>query len=148
MVTTPTVRTLLTRRAGNDRSRAGAGATAHASGDEHHVRAADLFNDVFERFLGSDAADVRPGAGTETLSYRDAQLNAAVRERLGNRLRIGVGNNEFYTLKLGTDHVVDGVAARAANSDHGNPRTQFRGRAGRGNAEVDGHRQSLRLHML
>ncbi len=42
---------------------------------------------------------------------------AAMRQRL----RIGVGDDEFDALQVGADHVVDGVAAGAADTDHGDP---------------------------
>ena len=41
------------------------------------------------------------------------------------RLRVGVGDDEIDALKPGGDHVVDGVAASAADAEHGNPRLQF-----------------------
>ena len=61
--------------AGDDGSRAGAGAAAHAGGHEHHVGAAEfLAQDVFllERGL---AADFRVGAGAEALGQRAAELD-------------------------------------------------------------------------
>ncbi len=41
------------------------------------------------------------------------------------RLRIGVRGDEFDALEPVLDHVVDGIAARAANADDGDPRPQF-----------------------
>ena len=41
------------------------------------------------------------------------------------RLRVGVGDDEIDAFDLGCDHVGDGVAARAADADHGDPRAQL-----------------------
>ena len=41
------------------------------------------------------------------------------------RLGIRVGDDEVDALEPGIDHVVDGVAARAADTENGNPRLQF-----------------------
>ena len=54
-------------RAGDDRRRAGAGAAAHAGGDEAHVRARELVADLVDRLLGGGAADFRLRAGAEAL---------------------------------------------------------------------------------
>jgi hypothetical protein len=42
---------------------------------------------------------------------------------LGERLRVGVGDQELDPFQLGVDHVVDRVAAGAAESDHHDART-------------------------
>ncbi len=42
----------LARRLGDDRRAAGAGAAAHAGGDEHHVGAVEVLVDLRDRFLG------------------------------------------------------------------------------------------------
>ena len=49
----------LARGAGDDRRRAGAGAAAHAGGDEHHVRAGEMIADLLDRLFGGGAADFR-----------------------------------------------------------------------------------------
>ena len=58
------------RRAGDHRRRAGAGAAAHAGGDEGHVRARELVADLVDHLLGGGAADLRLRAGAETLASR------------------------------------------------------------------------------
>ena len=49
-----------------------------------------------------------------------AKLDALFREGLLKRLRIRVGDNEFDALQSAVDHVVDRVAASAADADYGN----------------------------
>ncbi len=91
----------LAHRAGDDRGRAGAGAAAHAGGDEHHVRAFDLREDFFQRLFGAGAADVGAGAGAEALGHLHAHLNLALGLRLGERLRVGVGDDELHAFEPG-----------------------------------------------
>jgi hypothetical protein len=50
----------------DDRSGAGAGAAAHAAGDEHHVRTLERFLDLLARLFGGAAAEFRIHAGAET----------------------------------------------------------------------------------
>ena len=57
----------LLRRPGDDRRRAGAGAAAHAGGDEHHVRAGEVVADLVDHFFGGGAADIGLRAGAEAL---------------------------------------------------------------------------------
>ena len=45
--------------------------------------------------------------------------------RHGQRLRVGVGDDEVDALKSGGDHVVDGIAAGAADAEHGDARLQL-----------------------
>ena len=49
---------------GDDRGRAGASPTAHASGEEDHVCAGKLIANLFQRFLGRRLADLRFRAGS------------------------------------------------------------------------------------
>ena len=87
--------------------------------------------DLLQRLFGGGAADLGPRAGAEALGDGDAELDAAVGERLRQRLRVGVGDDELDALQVGADHVVDGVAAGAADADDGDPRLQLRRRVGR-----------------
>ena len=59
----------LARRAGDHRRGAGAGAAAHAGGDEHHVRAGQMIADLVDHLLGGGAADLRLRAGAETFGH-------------------------------------------------------------------------------
>ena len=53
------------------------------------------------------------------------------------RLSVGVGDEEVDTVKIGVDHVVDGIAAGAADTDYGDAGPQFL--HGLRNRQVDGH---------
>ncbi len=53
---------LLARRGGDDGRRTGAGAAAHAGGDEHHVGAVEELQDFRQRLLGGLTADFGTGA--------------------------------------------------------------------------------------
>ena len=87
--------THLTRYAGNDRGRAGAGAAAHAGGDEEHVRAGDALLDAIHGFIGSHAARFGLAAGTQA---RGAQLHEHAGGAAVQGLRVGVGADEFLSL--------------------------------------------------
>ena len=110
--------------AGDHRCGAGAGAAAHAGGDEHHVRAGDRGADLLDGFLGRGLADLGLGAGAEAFGEVDAELNAVLGARGGERLRVGVGDDELDAVEAGRDHVVDGIAAGAADADDGDARLQ------------------------
>ena len=138
LVTTPMVRMPCSRAAcGDHRRRAGAGAAAHAGGDEHHVGAVEQLQDLGQRFFGGLAADLGARAGAEALGDRDAELDAAVGERLAERLGVGVGDDEFHAFQRGADHVVDGISAGAADADDGDARLNLRLLLRE--TEVDGH---------
>ncbi len=115
----------LARRPGDDRRGAGAGAAAHAGGDEHHVGAVERLHDLLDRLFGGGAADIGPRAGAEAARRADAELDAALGERLRHRLRVGVADQELAADEVGADHVVDGVAAGAADADHADARLQL-----------------------
>ncbi len=68
---------MLARGAGDDRRSAGAGAAAHAGGDEHHVRARELVADLVDHLLGRRAADFGLRAGAEALGHLQAHLDDA-----------------------------------------------------------------------
>ena len=120
----------------DDRRSAGAGAAAHAGGDEHHVRAGQMIADFVDHLLGRRAPHVGLGAGAETLGHLHAHLDDALGLGHGQRLGIGVGDDEVDTLKPSRDHVVDGVAAGSADAKHGQPRLQL---ADIGDLQVDAH---------
>ena len=52
-------------RARHHRRGAGAGAAAHAGGDEHHVGAGQVIADLVDHLLGGGAADIGLRAGAE-----------------------------------------------------------------------------------
>ena len=101
------------RHLGDDRRGAGAGAAAHAGRDEGHVGAAQRVGDLLARRLGVLAADVRLAAGAETRAELQLDAGAHVLQRLG----VGVGADELNALHALADHVLDGIATRAADTD-------------------------------
>ena len=111
----------LARRLGDDRRGAGAGAAAHAGGDEAHVAAREPLDDVLDRLLGRRGADLGPRAGAEPLGHARAELELVAGPALLQRLGVGVRDHELAALERLLDHVVDGVAAGAADADHGDP---------------------------
>ena len=68
----------LAHGARDDGGRAGAGAAAHAGGDEHHVRARKLLHDLGHGFFGAGAADFRLGARAQAFGGGGAKLDAAL----------------------------------------------------------------------
>jgi hypothetical protein len=115
---------------GDDRAGAGPRASAHAGGDEDHVRAIQMLADLRRRFLGRRHAHLRMGSGSEPLGDADPELNAAIGLGEGELLGIGVGDDEFDALKARFDHVVDSVAARSADAEDHDPGLQFLGLGG------------------
>jgi len=81
--------------------------------------------DLVEHLLGGGAADVGLRTRAETPGRRHPYLDDAFGPRGGQGLGICVGYDEIDALEPGIDHVVDGVTARAADAENGNPRLQF-----------------------
>jgi hypothetical protein len=102
------------RHLGHHRAGAGAGAAAHAGRDEDHVRAAQRIGDAFAVLHGQLAGLFRLAAGAESR----AELQLDVRAALLQRLRIGVAADEFDAADALADHVIDRVAAGAADANH------------------------------
>ena len=121
---------------GNHRRSPGAGAAAHAGGDEHHVGTGEMVADFVDHFLGRGGADVGLRTGPEALGDLGAHLHDALGLGHGERLRVGVGDDEFDPLQPGGDHVVDGVATGPAYAKHSDPRLQL---ANVRDVEIDGH---------
>ena len=92
--------------------------------------------DLFERLFGSSPADFGTRTCAEALRDIRTELHARFRDRIVQRLRIGVGDDEVDTLDLRFDHVGDGIAAGATHADHDNPGTQF----------VDRRRSDINAH--
>ena len=108
---------LFARQLGDDRRSSGARAATHAGRDERHVAAVELLDDLVGPFLGGGAADLRARSGAEALRNVQTQLDLALGQRLSERLGIGIGDNAIDALEFGFDHVVDGVAAGAADTE-------------------------------
>jgi hypothetical protein len=101
--------------AGDDGGRAGAGAAAHAGGDEDHVRAVHAPRGSAPRPPARGFALLGLAAGAQAVG---AELHELVRLAAVERLRVGVGAEELHALHALRDHVFDGVAAAAADADH------------------------------
>ena len=99
---------------GHDGSGARARATAHAGGDEDHVRAAQRIGDARARFFRQLAADGRLHAGAQT---RIADLDDVVGLRCRQGLCVGIGGNELHARHAFVDHVLDCIATRTADAD-------------------------------
>ena len=76
------------------------------------------------------------GAGAQALGDLHAELDALFGLRERQLLGVGVGDDEFDAFQPRLDHVVDRVAAGAADAEDDDPRLQFRG-AWRG--KMNGH---------
>ena len=130
---------------GDDRGRAGAGAAAHAGGDEHHVRAVEMLADLRRAFFGGAHADLGMGAGAQALGHRHAELDAAVGLGELELLSVGVADDELDALQPRLDHVVDRVAAGSADSEHDDPGLEL-SRTRRG--KMNSHGTPASLHPL
>ena len=116
---------LLAGGARHHRRCAGPGAAAHARGDEHHVGTAQVIVDLVVAFLGGGSPDLRMRAGAEALGDGDTELNDALRTAERQGLCVGIGTDEVHAGQPRGDHVVDGVAAGAADTENGDARLQF-----------------------
>src|SRR6185436_9630899 len=92
--------------------------------------------DLVDDFVGRRTPHVRLRAGAEALRDRQPHLDDALRLGRGERLGVGVGDDEFDADKAGLDHVVDRVAAGAANTEDGDARLEF---PDVGSLQTDGH---------
>ena len=68
----------------------------------------------------ASSAAARPTSGCEPAPRPDA-----LGLRHGQRLGVGIGDDEVDALQPGRDHVVDGIAAGAADPKHDNARLHF-----------------------
>ena len=125
----------------DDGSRARAGAAAHAGGDEAHMRAHEVIANLFERLFSRSATDLGLRARAKALGDLQAHLDDAFGLGGGERLGVGVGDDEIDAREAGHDHVVDRVAAGAADPAHHDPGLQF---PQFGCLEIDGHRLASR----
>ncbi len=131
---------LLFRDARDHRRRTRTRAAAHARRDEQHVAAMDRIRNLIRRFFRSRKTNRRFRPGTEAARDGHTQLDHPVRLRALERLRIRVRDDEIDTLEVRRNHVVDRVAARAADADHRDFRAQ---RIDMGwKVQIDGHSSS------
>ena len=66
---------------------------------------------------GRTVADIRVGAGAESLGQLVANVELDVGVAHGERLRIGVAGDEFDAAQSSVDHAVDGIGTAAADAD-------------------------------
>ncbi len=97
---------------------AGAGAAAHAGGDEDHVRTLQRVHDALAIFQRGLTADFRIRACAQALGDVGAELQLQLGAAVLDRLRVGVGGDEFHAIDVGVDHVRDGIATAAADTHH------------------------------
>ena len=102
---------------GDDGRRSGAGATAHAGGDEDHVGAAHHLAQGIGALLGRALADLGTSARAQPFGQlvadADVDRSLAAHQRLG----VGVDRDELDAVDTGIDHPVDGIAARSTDAD-------------------------------
>ena len=115
----------LTRRLRDDRGGAGTGAAAHAGGDETHMCAGQMIDDLFDGFLGGGSADGGARARSQPFGDLDTHLDFRGRPALGQGLSVGVGDDKLNPFKLLVDHVVDRVATGTADAKHRDPGFQL-----------------------
>ncbi len=84
----------------NHRRSTRAGATAHAGGDEAHMRACQVIHDLVDQFFGRCTADFRQRSGTEPLGHVRAELDAARRLGRCQHLSIRIGGDEIDTFQI------------------------------------------------
>jgi hypothetical protein len=101
----------------DNRGRAGAGAAAHAAGDEHQVGALERVEDFVAVLVDGLAADLRPRAGAQSTGELLADLHLHVGLVLLQGLRVGVDRDELDGLDPLVDHPIEGVPAAAAHAD-------------------------------
>jgi hypothetical protein len=138
---------LLAAGLGDDRRGARSGASAHARRNEGHVGAFQILHNFLKAFLGCGLPDFRLRACAQTARDVHAELHAVLREAPLQGLCVRVADDEFASLQIGRDHVVDGVApgsADADDSDLGSERVKF----GRFDFNIDHFGEPLRNWMF
>ena len=101
----------------HDGGAAGAGAAAHARGDEDHVGILQGLRDLAPALLGGLAAHLGIGAGALAVGQflTDLDLIGGAGDVEG--LLVGVHRHELHALGAGLHHAVDHVVAAAAHTD-------------------------------
>jgi hypothetical protein len=111
----------LFRHLGDHRRGAGAGAAAHAGGDEDHVGVGEVLAQPLDVFLRRAFAHVGVATGAEAARQLLAELDFDRRQIGAQRLRIRVGGDEVDSGKARRDHGVDRVTASATDTHHLDP---------------------------
>ncbi len=116
---------LLASGAGNHGRGARPRATAHAAGDEHHVRAGKVVVEFIETFFGGRTAHLGVRPRTEAFGNTDTELYHALGAGKRQRLSVGIGHDELDAFKARINHVVDRVAACTTDAKDGDSRLKF-----------------------
>jgi len=103
---------------GHHRRAAGAGATAHAAGDEDHIRAAHHFIQLVGALFGGLASNLRVAAGAQAARQLIPNTDASLGFAEQQSLRVGVDRDEFDPPQPFFNHAVDGITATTADPDH------------------------------
>ena len=93
--------------------------------------------DFVDHLFGCRAPDIGAGARAKTTRNRLSQLNFTFRQRMLERLRIGIARNKLAAHQIGADHVVDGVTTGTANTDHSDAGLQIAEFLG--DTKIEGH---------
>ena len=101
----------------HDGRRAGAGAAAHAGGDEHHVGVLQSLGNLIAALLGGLAAHVRVRAGALPMGQLFADLDFIGGAGNIQGLLVRIHRHKFDALGAGAHHAVDHVVAAAAHAD-------------------------------
>ena len=110
-----------TRGLRNDRRSPGASAATHAGGDETHMRASQMIDDLFDRFFRSSRTNRCTGPCPQPFGDLDPHLDFRRGARLLQRLCVGVRHDELDPVQIFLDHVIDRISARATDAKYGNP---------------------------
>jgi hypothetical protein len=79
-----------------------------------------MITDHIDCFFRCGAPHFGLRASAKASGHLGSHLDDALGHRHGERLCVGIGDDEVDALQPGRDHIVDGVAAGAANSKHDN----------------------------
>ena len=101
----------------NNRSRASAGAAAHAAGYEYHVRTLDGLRDLICALFCCFLTDLRNCARSKTLGQLLSNLQKSGSSAKIQRLHICIHADELYACYIYIYHSVNSVVACAANAN-------------------------------
>ena len=105
----------LTRGLGDNGRCPGTGTAAHTGSNEHHVCAGQIITDLIDCFFRCSASHFGLRASTKASGHLGTHLDDTLGHRHGECLCVGIGDDEVDALQPSRDHVVDGVAAGAAD---------------------------------
>ena len=100
----------------DDWGSSGAGAAAHAGGDEDHLAALDRCSNLVAALLSGFLASFRNASRTASSGQPVTNDNFLAGLGVFQRLCIGIDGDKFHALHAAFNHSVDGVAATAANT--------------------------------